>query len=330
MFSSGPGMQVFIELTRACNFACDFCPHPRISRPQGVMSLADLRRALEALRTVPEIEYVMFSNLGEPLLYPDFAQACRMVNSFGYKLYVTTHGERLTEKHKNSLPVDCWFISYRSTSEQAFAHRGAQVSYDEYTRRIAAFVEGNTQTVTLYLMGNSEWYNLEAGFADAVDLADRRKLEETVTVIGRRFYPELKGVEPGATLVETHILLRPNLSLYVSRVCNWANSVLPAGFTVVPGSPRPCPYGYYPRHITIFWNGDVSPCCLDYNGELRLGNLFTDTLPALLARRTRVQSHSFCLNCLGTVIRENVFTSSTSHRQMLREQGHPRFHDAAL
>jgi hypothetical protein len=299
-------MQVFIELTRFCNFACDFCPQPSIARPSGVMPLSELRRVLEALRAVPWIEYVMFSNLGEPLLYPEFAEACRMVKSFGHTLYVTTHGERLEDKHKNTLPVDCWFISYRSTSEQAFAHRGARASYEDYTRRIASFVESNTQPVTIYLMGNSEWYNLEAGFADALDLADRRKLEETVNAVGRRFCPEFGGVERGATLVGVHVPLRPNVSLYTPRTCNWANRVLPAGYTVVPGLPHPCPYGYYQRQIVVYWNGDVSPCCLDYDGELKLGNLFADPLPALLARRKCVQSHPFCQDCMGTVVRKSI------------------------
>jgi organic radical activating enzyme len=299
-------MQVFIELTRACNFTCDFCPHPRIARPSGVMSIEDLQRALEALRAVPEIEYVMFSNLGEPLLYPKFDAACRMVKSFGHTLYVTTHGERIEEKHKNTLPVDRWFISYRSTSEQAFSHRGAQVSYEEYTRRIAAFLEGNTQPVTIYLMGNTEWFNREARFADAVELADRRALEETVNAIGPRLCPEFKGVDRGAELAGVHIPLRPDVSLYISRVCNWANRVLPAGYSVVPGVPRPCPYHYYQRQLSVYWNGDVSPCCLDYDGELKLGNLLEEPLGALLVRRSAVQSHPFCLDCMGRVVRDKV------------------------
>lgn len=43
MPATDSGMQVFIELTRACNFACNFCPHPCIARPTGVMSLANPR-----------------------------------------------------------------------------------------------------------------------------------------------------------------------------------------------------------------------------------------------------------------------------------------------
>ncbi len=63
------GKPVFIELTRVCNFTCDFCPPFWITRPSGVMSLDDLQRVLVALRQVPGIEYVMFSNLGEPLCH---------------------------------------------------------------------------------------------------------------------------------------------------------------------------------------------------------------------------------------------------------------------
>ncbi|MCK4304833.1 MAG: radical SAM protein [Candidatus Eisenbacteria sp.] len=297
------GKHVFIELTRACNFACDFCPHPRIARPSGMMSLRDLRRVLDSLQQVPDIEYVMFSNLGEPMLHPEFEQACRLVKGFGYVLYVTTNGSLLEQRHKNTIPMDYWCISYRSTSARAFAHRGVEQSYEEYTQRIAAFINDNTQSVTIYLMGNSEWYNREADFGDALDLTNRREMEETITAIGKHFCPEFSGVEPGAELVESYIPLRPNVFLYTSRICNWAHRVLPAGYRVVPGEPRPCPFGYHQRQIAIYWNGDVSPCCLDYDGELILGNLYEDPLPSLLDRRAPIQSQSLCLDCFGTVVR---------------------------
>lgn len=304
MPDDAPAMQVFVELTRACNFACSFCPHPRVTRAPGTLSLGALTRALAQLKSLPRVDYVMFSNLGEPLLHPDFAAACRLVREAGFTLIVTTNGVLLDERHKNALPVDRWYISYRSTSAGAFAHRAARVSHEIYARKIAAFVQDNSQPVTLYLMGNDSWFNREATFADAVDLTDRRALEECLNREARRFCPEFAGVRRAQALVEAHIPLRPRLSLYVSRTCNWANRLLPAGYAVRPHEPAACRHGYHERHLTLFWNGDLSTCCLDYDGELTIGNLLAEPLDVLLHRRASCGSRGLCRDCAGTVVRD--------------------------
>lgn len=44
--------------------------------------------------------------------------------------------------------------------------------------------------------------------------------------------------------------------------------------TYPPGMPCPFPW----QHLVVQWNGDVVPCCRDYNGEIRLGNVADESL----------------------------------------------------
>jgi len=295
------GKHVFIELCSACNFDCDFCPYHLRTRPSGVMPLERLHRVMMALTVLPKVDYVMLSSMGEPLLHPEFEEACRIVKSYGHTLYVTTNGSLLTDSHKNSLPVDYWCISYRSATKDAFTHRRATLTYSEYSAGIARFIRDNTQCVVVYLMGNTEPHNIAAGFAGAIDLSDRLQSEQAIDRVGRSLWPEFAGLPAGQPMVERYIALRPKCWLFISRACNWANTIIPAGFEVLPGRPGPCPYDYYQQQIVVSWDGDVAPCCLDYNGDLAIGNLLEESLEDLLSRRQFQRNESLCLRCMGTV-----------------------------
>ena len=39
-------------------------------------------------------------------------------------------------------------------------------------------------------------------------------------------------------------------------------------------------------HIGVLVNGDIVPCCLDYNGQLKLGNIFEDDIETILENPT--------------------------------------------
>lgn len=294
--------QVFIELTRSCNFDCDFCPHHHVTRPSGVMSLDDLWKTLSALSQAFEIEYVMFSNMGEPTLHPNFDEACRMVKAFGHTLYVTTNGSLLREKHKNTLPVDYWCISYRSTSAEAFAHRRSTLSFDDYTQTIRGFIEDNFQHITLYIMGNKEWFHRENASFAGIDLSDRDLVARTVNTIAKTVCPQFCGVTATSDNIDTYISLCQNIFLYVTPLYSWASVILPKGVEVQPRQPAECPFGYYNNQIVVYWNGQVTPCCLDYDGELVIGNALQEPMTKIIARAASRLSAPFCRRCAGTVV----------------------------
>ncbi len=59
--------------------------------------------------------------------------------------------------------------------------------------------------------------------------------------------------------------------------------------TYPPGMPCPFPW----QHLVVQWNGDVVPCCRDYNGDNRMGNAANESLVEIwhneLYRRLREQ-----------------------------------------
>ena len=68
----------------------------------------------------------------------------------------------------------------------------------------------------------------------------------------------------------------------------------------------PCPFSW--QYVVVQWNGDVVPCCRDYNGELKLGNVKDASLkeiwngPAYAEFRRKMTTgeglSELCLECL--------------------------------
>jgi radical SAM protein with 4Fe4S-binding SPASM domain len=75
--------------------------------------------------------------------------------------------------------------------------------------------------------------------------------------------------------------------------------------TYPPGMPCPFPW----QHLVVQWNGDVVPCCRDYNGDNRMGNAADESLVEIwhneLYRQLRAQLRTgqygfneVCRNCM--------------------------------
>lgn len=65
-------LQLQIETTAVCNARCHFCVYakPVNDRPKGLMSMARYRAIIEDAATIPQIEDVCLTGLGETLLDP--------------------------------------------------------------------------------------------------------------------------------------------------------------------------------------------------------------------------------------------------------------------
>jgi len=70
----------------------------------------------------------------------------------------------------------------------------------------------------------------------------------------------------------------------------------------------PCSYPF--RYVVVQWNGDVVPCCRDYNGENIMGNAVNDTLKNIWngekyhilrdqLRTGEYGSNNFCRDCMS-------------------------------
>ena len=71
----------------------------------------------------------------------------------------------------------------------------------------------------------------------------------------------------------------------------------------------PCPAVY--TSVGILWNGDVVPCCFDYNGDLVMGNINNESIYAVwnselyndfrksISTRRKIRKNEICARCRG-------------------------------
>lgn len=254
--------KVYIEITNICNMRCSFC-HGH-SRPPRQMTREEFSLALDRLGT--RTEYIYYHLMGEPLTHPLLPEFIRLAGERGYKSVVTTNGVLLPRRGGELLAAGVNKINISLHSfEERIDEKAAQsiVSLAEFAKTAAA--EGVTVVFRLWNRGFDGGNNV------------------TAEAILRRHIP-------GEWAENTRgVRIRHKLHLEWGERFSWPDSNARA-----QGDSFFC-YGLR-DHFGILSDGTVVPCCLDSDGVIALGNIFTEELDEILnSERARKMVEEF--NC---------------------------------
>lgn len=256
--------KAYLEITNVCNLHCSFCPGTL--RPP--VFLAPDRFRVLARKIRPLTDYLYLHVMGEPLLHPRLAEILAICAELGFRVILTTNGTLLGEREALLFSAPALYkvnISLHSFEANAGDN-------------IAGYLEGCCR------------------FAD---LASKREL---LTVL--RLWNENAPAMPGRNSENGQILsylrkrlpgewepntkglrIRHRLHLEWDEIFAWPSLTAP----VQP------PHGCFGLrdHFAVLSDGRVIPCCLDREGVLSLGNLFTESAEELLfspeAKRLRAE-----------------------------------------
>lgn len=254
--------KVYVEITNICNMRCSFC-HGH-SRPPRQMTREEFSLALDRLGT--RTEYIYYHLMGEPLTHPLLPEFIRLAGERGYKSVVTTNGALLPRRGGELLAAGVNKINISLHSfEERIDEKAAQsiVSLAEFAKTAAA--EGVTVVFRLWNRGFDGGNNVTA--------------EEI-----------LRRHIPGEWTENTRgVRIRHKLHLEWGERFSWPDSNARA-----QGDSFFC-YGLR-DHFGILSDGTVVPCCLDSDGVIALGNIFTEELDEILnSERARKMVEEF--NC---------------------------------
>ncbi len=240
--------KVYIEITNICNMRCSFCHgHSRAPRQ---MTIEEFTLILDKLKG--RTKYIYYHLMGEPLTHPQLAEFVKLANRFGYRSIITTNGTLLhTQKdalldagvHKVNLSVHSF------EGENADAHA-------QYIRKLAEFAKSAAEksTITVFRLWNK---GFDGGKNDAV-------------------FKLLKESIPGEWAENTRgIRICDKIHLEWGERFEWPDSS-----AEIKGDRFSC-YGLR-DHFGILSDGTVVPCCLDSDGVIALGNIFSDDLDSIL------------------------------------------------
>jgi pyruvate-formate lyase-activating enzyme len=285
----GVGLKLMMqpELTNHCNFRCRFCPHSvygrpspagnRFDRPKGYMSRTLFEVFLE--NAARHARSVVVGFFGEPMLHPEFESLVRMFPSRRpYRLILNSN----------------WSLARRANMDTLRWFDLVRISLDASRPDLYETLCPGGPVLSL----------------DGVPSDDRHAtLEEKV-----RHWLDLP-FHPHTLLI--YVVSSINKDDQVPFLRKWlprmdpadgvaTKSVISYGGAMADEHMRahPCRVPTEDR-LTVAWNGDCSPCNLDVNMALRVGNLLETPDVAAIVKGTQYQRvlrsvrrrEGVCANC---------------------------------
>jgi hypothetical protein len=317
--------RIHLELTNRCNFSCVFCPDGIMTRKRGTMDESLAKSALDQIAALNLAEKVTFHVMGEPLLHPNLFEILDHAASRDLNVGLTTNGallkpdtiERLAKR--DLYQID---ISLQTPDKESFlATRGTRMDFDKYRHNLldllaACFKRPSPPIFKIRIMTTRFARSLrqKLGIPNFMGSSDalRRTITEWAALVyerlgldapDRAWAKKLKKIKiHGWNVIE----ISPKIFIETYVLTDWGNAF--AGDGIIEANRGYC-FGMR-DHFAILHSGDVTLCCVDFDGKTSLGNLNdTNMLDVLrspeLARimegfRTGLLVHPYCRKCLGS------------------------------
>ena len=245
--------RVYIEITNRCNLACAFCHGTK--RPLGTMPPEDFRRIAKKLRG--ETSYQYLHVLGEPLLHPQLKELLAVAGELGFRVCLVTNGTLLHKRREELLAAKS--LHKVSVSLHSFEGNGGAGDLPAYLQQVWEVClplseRGVLCALRLWNEGTAPRLN------GAVEAFLSQRIGRDVESLPR----DARG----------NRTLRPNLFLERAERFGWPDLNAPeSGANFCHG---------FSRQLAVLWDGTVTPCCLDSEGDIPLGNLLSQPLEEIL------------------------------------------------
>lgn len=242
--------RIYIEISNRCNLACAFCPS--VKRDTKTMDEAEFKHILSEIS--PYTDHIYLHVQGEPLLHPTLMRFLDIAYSYRLKVHLVTNGTLLISYgtklpfHPALAQLTISLHAWESLPKESF-HQ-----LNEFLKIIIDQSESYSCSLFLRIWNKrSERMNriLETNFSEK-ELVSWRQ-------------PSKKRLK-----------IRKNITLDLDQEFTWPSLSNP--FVSIDGR---CHAGT--KMMAILANGDVTPCCLDPEGILSIGNIHATPLETVLS-----------------------------------------------
>lgn len=241
------------------------------------MSEGEFRHCVEEVK--PVTDYLYFHLMGEPLLHPDLYTFTDVAAEAGLKVVLTTNGTLLKARGRELLTHRG--LHKVSISLHAYEVNVMDMTVDEYLDACFEFCESAAKAGVIAVM--RLW---NAGGEDSLNPYILERMHAFFTGEWQELYSGYKLCE--------------YVFLEWGERFEWPDKA-----AAECGSAHSC-YGLRDQ-IGILSDGTVVPCCLDADGAVNLGNIFTDSVNDILTSpravalaesfRKRSITESLCKRC---------------------------------
>lgn len=251
-FKASKHPEIFqIELTNYCNLDCLICPHKLMTRKKGFMNFRLLKIIIDRDLINKTIGIHI---LGESLLHQQAVKFIKYLTNHNISVELATNATILTPRLSRKLIKAglkrIWF-SFDGGNKNSYENIRKGANYDKVVKNIKEFLKIN------------------AGLGKPVDTIiqmvdyDKNKREK------QDFINNWEGF--GANEIKIKFL------------DSWAGTLFNKQVKMPKEKRYPCQEPF--KRVAILYNGDVVPCCRDWNGTYVYGNLYKNSLAKIWKSR---------------------------------------------
>src|SRR3989338_1790932 len=245
--------EVRYEVTDHCNAECIMCPRDlhKQGRAHGVMNLELYKKSLDEVAALGARKIVL-TGFGEPLVDKTLEDKIRCAKIKNLNTYIITNASLLTPQRAHSLiksGLDEMRVSFYGMHRQSYNNVMKKLDFDVTMANLLRFLEMRRELGGKKPRVEISWLIMPETEAD--------------TGLFKEFW------EPRVDAIE---IWKPhNFGAGRSYRQRHADPSLKRGCCRPENGP-----------LQIQWNGEVIPCCYDYNNQIILGNAFEEPVLDIL------------------------------------------------
>lgn len=266
--------RIYIEITNICNLSCAFCT--KTKRKQGAISVKQFQHILNEVS--PICKYIYLHVLGEPFLHPELESLFLLCDQYDMQVQLTTNGTYISKastilQHPSLRKIS---ISMHSIPFQK------DLTVQEYFENINTFLQTKKNHVV---------YTDLRFWRSQDDLPQTKQLLEQI---------------------QANYQLEPTSKQDSYKIAEHTYVSFENGFTWPKLSDNTQPsigrcHGAIDQ-LAILVDGTVVPCCLDADGNIPLGNIYTESLESIMKSE---QYLSLCKQLQNNKIHEPLCQNCT-------------------
>lgn len=265
--------KIYIEITNNCNLNCSFCCE--VKRPRKFMSLEEFETILKKIKDYTD--YIYLHVKGEPLLHPKIIDFLNLAKNYHLKVNLTTNGTLFPNLAKEL--GKCSVLN--------------KINFSLHS-------ENNIKNYCEKIFENTKYLSDKTTIIYRLWTLKNNELDEKST----RIVEKIKNYYNLSTNTVEKIKNEKNIKISSTIYVDKDNEFVWPTIT----NNKSCGFCYALKtHIAILVDGTVVPCCLDSNGKIKLGNIFTDDLKEIIVSKKyqtlkksfqdRKPSEKLCMSC---------------------------------
>ena len=245
--------EVRYEVTDHCNAECVMCPRDthKLGRPHGIMDMAKYKHSIDEVVELG-CKQVVLTGFGEPLIDKRLEQKTEYAKRKGLRTYVISNASLLTRARSARLiqaGLDELRLSYYGMRKETYETVMVGLNFDVTMKNLADFLEVREELGSKRPRLEISWLVLPENEGD--------------TDLFREYW------EPRADAIE---IWKPH-NFGDGR--DYRQRYDDVAIKNTCGRPENGP-------LQIQWDGEVIPCCYDYNNQIVLGNAFQQPVLEIL------------------------------------------------